>query len=219
MAFHDILLDPRFSWGAVGGAMFFTRVNLAISGKEQRNEEWSESKGAWDVAHSLKFDSELSDLIDFYRSRKGRLHTFRFCDLTDYALLSGESLGSFAGNPTDTVQLQKTYTSGGETQVRTITKPVDTTDSNHTLDLIDPPYDALQIKVGGVLKIEGVDYSVDYSTGIITNIGSLTGAVTINQGSFHCHVRFDTDHMQISKDAYNLNTWGNIPIIELLHES
>lgn len=214
MSFQDILFSPAISYGAVGGVEFSTTVVRSTSGYEQRNINWEMSGGQWDVAQTLKFQSELDDLIAFFRARRGKAYSFRFLDWTDYDI-AAENCGSFDGTPGTTVQIQKTYTDdGGYTQIRTITKPVDVTDSDHTLDLADPSYTTMTVTIGGAPAVEGVDYSVDYSTGLISDLVGVVGAVVVSC-SFHAHARFDTDQMQITIEAYDLNTWGQIPIIEL----
>lgn len=214
MSFQDILFNPEISYGAVGGAEFSTKVIIADSGYEQRNINWEKSGGAWDVAQALKYQSELDELIAFFRARRGKAYSFRFLDWTDYTI-NNENLGSFDGSLGTTLQLQKTYTdSGGFTQVRTITKPVDVTDSAHTLDLDDPSYTTMTVTIGGSPAVENTDYSVDYSTGEIEDLIGVSGAVVVSC-SFHVHARFDTDAMRVTIEAYDTNTWGQIPIIEL----
>lgn len=214
MAFQDVLFNPEISYGAVGGPEFSTTVVRMASGYEQRNINWERSGGQWDVAQALKYQSELDELIAFFRARRGKAYSFRFLDWTDYSI-TAENIGSFDGSPGTTLQLQKTYTDdGGFTQVRTITKPVDTTDSAHTLGLDDPSYTTMTVTIDGNPAIEGTDYSVDYDTGEISDSVGVSGDVVVSC-SFHVHARFDTDIMQVTIEAYDTNTWGQIPIIEL----
>lgn len=214
MSFQDVLFNPEISYGAVGGAEFSTTVVRMASGFEQRNINWEKSGGQWDVAQALKYQSELNELIAFFRARRGKAYSFRFLDWTDYTI-TDENIGSFDGSIGTKLQLQKTYTdAGGFTQVRTITKPVDVTDSAHTLDLDDPTYTTMTVTIGGSPATEGVDYSVNYDTGEIKDLVGVSAAVVVSC-SFHVHARFDTDVMQVTIEAYDTNTWGQIPIIEL----
>lgn len=214
MSFQDVLFNPEISYGAVGGAEFSTTVVRMASGFEQRNINWEKSGGQWDVAQALKYQSELNELIAFFRARRGKAYSFRFLDWTDYTI-TDENIGSFDGSIGTKLQLQKTYTdAGGFTQVRTITKPVDVTDSAHTLDLDDPTYTTMTVTIGGSPATEGVDYSVNYDTGEIEDLVGVSAAVVVSC-SFHVHARFDTDVMQVTIEAYDTNTWGQIPIIEL----
>jgi uncharacterized protein (TIGR02217 family) len=42
------------------------------AGHEQRNVDWAEARGRWDVASGLKNQAQLDELIAFLRARKGR---------------------------------------------------------------------------------------------------------------------------------------------------
>ena len=216
MTFHDILLNPCFSYGATGGPGFLTNVVTTQAGFEQRNINWSQSRGAWDVSYENRTDSELDELKNFFEARYGKAYSFRYIDWLDYNL-SAQSIGSFTGVVDETLQIFKTYTSGGESIDHDITKPVDVNDPNHTLNLNspgDPQYTTMTVTIGGSPATEGVDYTVDYSTGLITNTLGATGAVVV-ACSFHYHARFDTDRMDVTLDAYDNNTWGSIAIVEV----
>jgi len=215
MSYHDILFDPRISYGAVGGPGYDTKVYVADTKYETRNIPSEYDAGKWDVAHSLRTQSELDWLINFFRCRKGRGYSFRFLDWTDYNLVNG-NLGAWNGDAAVTIQIKKIYTdAGGYTDTRNIIRPVNTANVNHTLSLSDPVYTAMQVKKNTTILTEGVDYSVDYSTGIITMILASTSGTIYCSCSFHCHCRFDTNQMQNTLDGYDRITWGQIPIIEL----
>ena len=214
MVFQDVLFNPQVSYGATGGVEFSTTVVRMESGYEQRNINWEVSGGKWDVSQALKSQSELDDLIAFFRARRGKAYSFRFLDWTDYDI-SAEALGSFDGSPGTKVQIQKTYTDDGSyTQVRTVTKPVDVTDAAHTLSLTDPSYTTMTVTLDAGAATEGVDYSVDYETGEIEDLIGVSKAVVVSC-SFHVHARFDVDQMRVNIEAFDLNTWGQIPVIEL----
>jgi uncharacterized protein (TIGR02217 family) len=101
------------------------------------------------VASGLKKQTQLDTLIAFFRARKGRAHGFRFKDWTDYKA-TAQALGTGNGTIT-TFQLIRTYSSGGSTDVRTITKPVAGT---------------VKVYLAGVLQASG--WSVNTTTGVIT---------------------------------------------------
>ncbi len=214
MVFHDILLSPKISYGATGGVLFSTDVIPTASGFEQRNINWSEPGGAWNIGQELKTQSELDGLIDFFYARQGMAFSFRFLDWTDFTI-TNQNIGSLDGDASDTLQIVKDYTSAGQTTTRTITKPVDTTDANHTLSLTgsgDPSYTTMEIKFDAVTQTEGADYSIDYDTGLMTDIiGVVVTDVTVSC-SFHAHVRFDSDKQNITIDANDILSWTGIPI-------
>lgn len=209
MAFHDILLNPQFSYGATGGVEFSTLVLQSVAGYEQRNINWSQVLGQWEIGYALRNDEEVEELVSFYAARRGRAHSFRFLDWKDYTITK-ENIGTGASTPGDTWQLTKTYTDpGGNTYERIITKPVDTTDSNHTLDLTVPSYTTMTLTAGGIAKTETTDYTVDYSTGIVTDVSGLSGAIVVSC-SFHNCVRFDMDLMKVIAEFYALGNWEGV---------
>ncbi len=149
MAFHEVQFPNDIAYGATGGPEFATSVVATASGYEQRNINWSSARGRWDVASGLKKQTQLDTLIAFFRARKGRAHGFRFKDWTDYKA-TGQAIGTGDGT-NKTFQLSRTYSSGGSTDVRTITKPVAGT---------------VKIYLAGVLQASG--WSVNTTTGVIT---------------------------------------------------
>ena len=215
MVFHDILLSPKISYGATGGVLFSTDVISTASGFEQRNINWSEPGGAWNIGQELKTQSELDGLIDFFYARQGMAFSFRFLDWTDFTITNQNLSGTLSA--LGTIQIIKDYTSASQTTTRTITKPVDTADANHTLSLTgsgNPSYTTIVVKYDGVTKTEGVgnDYTVNYSTGVITDLENI-GATVVNVScSFHAHVRFDSDKQDIIIDANDILSWTGIPI-------
>lgn len=203
MSFDEIQFDTEISYGAVGGPTFSTTVVTMATGFEQRNQNWERSRGRWRVGHQLKFNTELEDLIAFFRSRRGRARGFRFKDWADYtATLSPIGTGD---GVEDTFQLVKVYEDdlSINTYTRVITKPVSGT---------------VRIFVDAVEQTEGSDFTVDTTTGIVTFTPSAIpgGGTTISATfEFDTPARFDQDEMNINLVAFDLNTWDGIEIAEL----
>ena len=120
--FHEVRFPDNIAYGATGGPEFATTVVVTGAGHEQRNVNWAEARGRWDVASGLKNQQQLDELIAFFRARKGRAFGFRFKDWTDYKA-TGQLLGTGDGTNT-TFQLVKHYPSGSVIEVRTVSKPV-----------------------------------------------------------------------------------------------
>ena len=76
--FHEIRFPDNIAYGATGGPEFATTVVVTGAGHEQRNVNWAEARGRWDVASGLKNQAQLDELIAFFRARKGRAYGFRF---------------------------------------------------------------------------------------------------------------------------------------------
>lgn len=197
MAFHEVRFPDDIAYGATGGPEFATSVVATASGYEQRNVNWAAARGKWNVASGLKHQSQLDTLIAFFRARKGRAYGFRFKDWTDYKA-TAQALGTGNGTIT-TFQLIRTYSSGGSTDVRTITKPVAGT---------------VKVYLAGVLQASG--WSVNTTTGVITFSTAPANGVAVSADyEFDVPVRFDTDRMAVTIEQINLHQWSGIPILEI----
>src|SRR5690606_30281915 len=128
------------------------------SGDEERNASWANSRRRYDVAYGIRRADDLAAVVAFFEARNGRLYGFRFKDWGDHksCLPSGTStptdqaIGSGDGTTT-AFQLVKSYASGSQTWVRTITKPVVGT---------------VRIALDGAEQLGG--WSVDTTTGVVT---------------------------------------------------
>ena len=114
-------------FGAVGGPSFLTRMSIALSGHEQRNPKWGIARMRYNVSKDVNTESEIEQLVAFFRVMQGRAHGFRFKDWMDYK--TTETTGWFnaagVGNyGLRTAQLYKHYQVGSLEALREITKPV-----------------------------------------------------------------------------------------------
>jgi uncharacterized protein (TIGR02217 family) len=195
--FHEVRFPDNIAYGATGGPEFATTVVVTGAGHEQRNVDWTEARGRWDVASGLKSQQQLDELIAFFRARKGKAYGFRFKDWTDYKA-TGQLLGT--GNDAEIeFQLVKRYPSGSVIEVRTITKPVAGT---------------VRVYVDEVEQLSG--WSVDVTIGIVTFTTAPAAGVAITADfELDVPVRFDTDHMAVTIENFRLHRWQQIPIVEL----
>lgn len=205
--FHEVLFDPEISYGSSGGPKFKTTIFTADSGYEQRNIDWQAVRGEYDVGQSIKTRAQMDNLEAFFMNRRGRAFGFRFKDWTDFTI-SQQTIGTGTGAQ-HAFQLIKTYTSSqiesGETHTydRKITKPNWNTVAGVTVD--------------NVVKVSPGDYSVDYTTGIITFVVAPAAGKVVKVGAaeFHVPVRFDTDHLDVTQEFWETMTWPNIPLVEV----
>ena len=195
--FHEVQFPPDISYGASGGPGYLTTVVTTVSGHERRNANWVAARGKWNVAHGLKKREQVAALIAFFRARRGRAYGFRFKDWTDYQALA-QPLGQGDGE-TQTFQLVKIYNSGGEIEVRIITKPIDGT---------------VKIYRNGIEAVSG--WELDTTTGLVTfaSAPELEEQITADF-EFDVPVRFDSDQMDITIETYQLGSWGQIPVLEI----
>ncbi len=197
MSFVETQFPVDISYGSGGGPEYATDIVVMHSGHEQRNINWSAARARYNVAHGVKTQPQLDALIAFFRARKGRAHGFRFKDWTDYSA-TGQSLGTGNGVLTQ-FQLVKTYTSGAVTETRAITKPVAGT---------------VDIYLNAVLQTSGV--TVNTATGLVTFSAPPGNGVAITADfEFDTPVRFDTDRLSATLDAYGSHSWQDIPLVEV----
>ena len=131
MSFHEVRFPDAISRGARGGPERRTQVVELASGDEERNASWANSRRRYDVAYGIRRADDLAAVVAFFEARNGRLHGFRYKDWADCK----SALPSQAVTATDlqigtgtgslqSFQLAKRYTSGAQTWVRDIAKPV-----------------------------------------------------------------------------------------------
>lgn len=197
MSFVEIQFPADISYGSSGGPTFSTDVIEAFSGFEQRNINWSAARARYNVAHGIKTQSQLDELIAFFRARQGKAIGFRFKDWTDYQAVA-QNIGT--GNGSQTVfQLTKKYTSS-VTVTRIIKKPVNNS--------------ALKIYLNAVLQSSG--YTVNYTTGAVTFTTAPGSGVAVTADfEFDVPVRFDTDQLDAAIDDFGTRSWSDIPLVEV----
>lgn len=197
MSFHEVRFPEDISAGSIGGPEFRTEVVVLASGHEQRNQEWTQERERWNVAYGVRTTEQMTTLIEFFKARRGRLYGFRFKNPDDYAATL-ETLGTGDGSTTE-FQLVKTYTSGGETHTREITKPVSGT---------------VEVFVDSVQQSES-EVSVDTTTGIVTVASPPgSGEVVTATFEFDVPVRFDTDYLPIDLTAPEARA-TDVPVVEI----
>jgi uncharacterized protein (TIGR02217 family) len=195
--FHEVQFPADISYGASGGPEYSTDVVTVGSGYEQRNINWSQARGRWNVAHGVKTKAQMDTLIAFFRARMGKAYGFRFKDWTDYKAL-GEQLNTGDGT-TKIFQLIKTYVNGGFSTTRIIKKPV---------------LGTVKIYVDEALQTSGV--AVDITTGRVTfSIAPAQGALITADFEFDVPARFDSDYMPITLQHHQVYSWEAITILEI----
>lgn len=205
MPISSFVETPRFpediSYGSRGGPTFRTDVFTAQSGFEQRNVLWQDARCKYDVAHGIRDKDDMDTVLAFFYNMRGKATGFRFKDWSDYRLING-NIGTGDGSTT-AFQVVKKYTVGSNTFTRNLYKLVTSTLSGVT--------------VNGVAKTEGVDFTVNYNTGVITFsvAPGNTHAIVVGNVEFDVPARFDTDEMSVTLEAFELETWDSIPIVEI----
>jgi uncharacterized protein (TIGR02217 family) len=215
MGFHEVVFPDNISYGTSGGPGFKTSIITVNSGAEERVAHWSQARRKFDVAEAIKSYAELSQLIQFYKSRLGCANGFLFKDFSDYAtttdgILHGESSTPVShtdqvigvGDGTNsTFQLTKTYADIGGSHTRTITKPKN---------------GSVLVGVNGTPLSTG--WTLNYTTGVL-NLATppAAGQVVTWGGEFYVPVRFGDEldeQLPVSLDDYNSGS-VRIPLVEI----
>ena len=157
-------------------------------------------------------------LVEFILARGGPVHSFPFKDWSDYctsAYGTTHNPGDVAVDDEDVIlgvgtgvlsqfQAIKKYTSG-------------TTVRNRNIYLIKQG--TFLLSVDGVLKTETTDYSVDYSTGLITMVVAPTLGQVVSAGfEFYVKCQFGAEideAVKVSIDDYNTTSLPDIPLREV----
>lgn len=200
--FIEERFSENISYGATGGPGFSTEVFTSSSGAEQRNVLWSKAKCKYDVTHGIRDKADMDEIIAFFRIVHGKATGFRYKDWSDFELIDG-LIGTGDGTTKD-FQIVKRYSFGSQDDyVRELKKIVQSTVTGVT--------------VGVAAQTEGTDFTIDYNNGrIIFNSPPGIGEdIRIGALEFDVPVRFDTDDMAISLEAFELESWTGIPLVEL----
>lgn len=208
MEFHDIRFPTDLSFGALGGPERRTEIVTLASGFEERNTPWAHSRRRYDVGVGLRSLDDIEVLIAFFEARRGPLYGFRWKDWADFRsclpsreVTADDQILGHGDEIQTSFQLIKTYASGTASYARPISKPVDGT---------------VRVAVSGEELVQGIDWDVDVSTGIITftHPPDLQAEVTAGY-EFDVPVRFATDRLQASMATYQAGEMPDVQAVEI----
>jgi len=206
--FHNIRFPLSFGFGASGGPSRRIDITPLASGAEHRNASHANSRRRYNAGAGVKSIDEIYELIEFFEARIGQLHSFRFRDPLDYKSCkpdddispTDEIIGT-GDAETQNFHLIKTYFDAAGIYKRRITKPV---------------LETVKIALNGT-EIPASGFSVDELKGIITFTAPPPPEASITAGfEFDVAVRFDTEQLDVSLEAFGAGQAINIPLIEVL---
>lgn len=194
MSYHDELFPLSVERVISGVEGSTTIIPVGVSGREVRIANLGDGRVTVDVVPGVRSLADLQALQSFQRRRKFRLFAFPVRDPLDYTV-EPDVEGAFAAGvgTAGPFQLTKTYSDSSNSDVRNITKP-------------EPG--SVKVYVGGVLKTEGVHYTLDYLTGLVTFLsGHFPGVgVAIKwEGRFYVPVRFAEDKLPVQEFWLNMS--------------
>ncbi len=221
MAFDEVLFPETISYGATGGPKFKTNIFVTAGGFEQRNINWSESRGEWDIAHGLKTHDQYRQLMAFFRARQGRARGFRFKDWSDF-----QAYFRSAGTPAPPTGIRFAFSDvpenlqDGRTNFQ-LTKwyPDDVDDPAASVRYIrriaKPIVATIKLWKNGALLTNPGDFTISSTTGIVTfSVAPGAGDNLRWDGEFHVPCRFDEDHLAGEYEFFERLNWS-VKVVEI----
>ena len=186
MTFHDSAVFPTdLSFGTASGISFPNHIDEMPGGYAYRHAIGDDGGMRCTVRRRVLSDDRLATLLTFVRTRRGSLYGFRFLNPIDYSTapncvdpvdVDDESHRHVIGQGTGVAvafPLSRTYTdAAGYSVARGITKPMRVSEAqavtqpNYLQSLVAG--DTVTVWIDSTLQVEGVDFSVDYATGVVT---------------------------------------------------
>lgn len=202
--FDDVLYPFALGRNTAVAPEFSTAIAVTSSGHEQRNALWSDARVHFDVGPGIRSEAELSELLAFFRARRGPARGFRIMDPFDHSsngmtgtpTMFDQVIGSGDGARAD-FQLIKAYGSGADPQIRPITRPRPET---LLVSVGDEASMAWSLLPGGILSFHDAP-----PAGAKIRAGFL----------FDVPVRFAEDRIDISAVNFAAGEAPSIPLIEL----
>jgi len=201
--FHEVSLPLSLAFGAQGGPERRTEIVTLANGQEVRNTRWAGSRRSWDLGGAVSKLGSLRELLDFFESRRGQFHGFRFRDLIDdrtsppgQAVSATDTVIGTGDGVLDTFSLTKTY---GDS-VRRIFKPV---------------AGSVRVALDGVETAAGVAVSTTEGT-VRFSEPPIPGTVVTAGFVFDVPVRFGTDRLDVTLESFGAGRAVQVPIVELL---
>ncbi|MDJ0979503.1 MAG: DUF2460 domain-containing protein [Erythrobacter sp.] len=203
-SFDDVLYPFSLGRNTAVAPEFSTTVTVSTSGHERRNALWSDARINFDVGPGIRSEAELSELIAFFRARRGPARGFRISDPFDFSTnqmtgtpsMIDQLLGVGDGAKAD-FQLIKTYGGGAEPQIRPITRP---------------RADTIVVSLDGVPETDWILGS----HGTLSFSQAPPPGVQVRAGFlFDVPVRFAEDRIDVSGVNFAAGEAPSVPLVEL----
>lgn len=199
--FLDLEFPRSVSSGLVWAIRWDDEIVIEGGGGEVRGTPWSEPLRDADAAKACETEQQKDDLIAFFRIVQGRRYSFKIRDWSDYEATTAQGKWRSLGG--GQYQAYKRHTLSGLTSDQDITLP-------ETIAVYD---------TSAVLLTEGVHYTQDDLTGIITMIGSPLHTPLTWSGTYLIRARFDTNRIALVAETIEFFRSQNIPIKEVRYEA
>ena len=205
MAFHEVQFPTNVSRGSSGGPRRMTDIVTLRSGYEFRNSLWANSRRTYNAGLGLRQMNDLYEALEFFESRRGMLHGFRWKDWADYK----------SGPPTNEVTNtdQEIGTGDGATRVFRLKKRYGNDDSSYDRFISKPILESVVVSIDGIAT---EDFSVDPSTGqVFLEVSPSLGKIIRAGFEFDVPVRFNQDELLVNVENFDAGMSPDISIIEI----
>lgn len=191
MTYQTTPFPENISRGATGGPTFPSTVVYTGGGQSYTNQSVNQGLRHYNVSHAVRQAAQFSQLLAFFYSVRGPLHSFPFKDWSDFQVTAAQ--GVFSLITATTFQMKRRYTFGGANQDVTILKP----------------------KTGTVVVTGGGSPTVDYTTGIVT---VASGTPTTWAGDTYVPCKFEMENFAgdilDGPPSGRILGWSGIQIVE-----
>lgn len=183
MAFFECEFPTTIGYQQTGGPGWSTAVKQGLSGQEQRNGNWANARGEWqlNLMTPKAYEKNPQDFVDllvaFFNVVGGKRDGFRLKDHKSFRAVQQPVVT----NPDGANQLAISHVIGGRTYVQFISKPITSAVVNYK---------------GVALPDTVVGATADPETGLTD-----AAAGTLVDFQFHYPVRFDVDKIPIMIQA------------------
>lgn len=179
MQFVDIEFPRRIAFHATAEAQWSTGLTSLLSGFETTNQNWSQTRHAYDVGLAVRTASDYLLVKTHFHAMRGRAKSFPFLDPIDFKVSQADGVLTASGSDW---QMFYRYGSGDGAYDRKITRPRTGTVA------------VFRTRSGVTSNVTG-SATITYTTGIVAISGDADGDTYAWSGEFFVPCRYDVDRL------------------------
>lgn len=179
MEFVDMEFPRRIAFHALAEAQWNTQLTAQISGFEVTNQNWSQTRHAYDVGFAIRSASDYLLVKTHFHAMRGRAKSFPFLDPIDFKV--SQTAGVLIASGSDW-QMVYRYGSGAGVYDRKITRPRTGTVA------------VFRTRSGVMSNVTG-SATITYTTGKVAITGHVGGDTYAWSGEFFVPCRYDVDRL------------------------
>lgn len=206
MSWMNTAFPPRLAFGLECDPEWQVRIASTISGFESRNLEWSHARHVYDASFAIRTAADHQLIRQHFHMARGPFHSWPLLDPLDHEVSIAEGVFLAVPDADTSFQMHKQYGSGQFAYFRKITRPLA----------------GALIYIDDVLMTEGLDYTLDEDTGVMSFPSSDADPDSFTwSGQFYVPCRYDTTKLPVRIQTrgdtgmdYMVSSEG-IPIVEV----